>query len=79
MALYINNPDVVALAEQLAAETGKTKVAIVREALEETAKRLREKPSLATSIRALQDRVRQDGFKRLPDEQAFLDDLSGGL
>lgn len=79
MALYINNPDVVALAEQLAAETGKTKVAIVREALEETAKQLREKPSLATSIRALQDRVRQDGFKRLADEQAFLDDLSGGL
>ena len=79
MALYINNPDVVALAEQLAMQTGKTKVAVVKEALEAEASRLREKPSLAASVKALQARVREDGFMPLPDEKAFMDDLSGGI
>lgn len=31
------------------------------------------------SIAALQQRVRQDGFKQLQDEKAFLDDLSGNI
>lgn len=31
------------------------------------------------SIAALQQRVRQDGFKHLQDEKAFLDDLSGNI
>lgn len=30
-------------------------------------------------IAALQARVRVAGFRRMPDEQAFLDDLSGGI
>ena len=30
-------------------------------------------------LAAIQERVRKAGFKRLPDEKAFLDDLSGGL
>ncbi|REF69828.1 MULTISPECIES: hypothetical protein [Paracoccus] len=30
-------------------------------------------------IAALQAHVRTAGFRRMPDEQAFLDDLSGGI
>ncbi|RWR25518.1 hypothetical protein D2T29_21940 [Sinirhodobacter populi] len=30
-------------------------------------------------VAAIQERVRKAGFKRLPDEKPFLDDLSGGL
>ncbi|WJS85452.1 hypothetical protein [Paracoccus sp. TOH] len=30
-------------------------------------------------VAALQARVRAAGFRRMPDEQAFLDDLSGGI
>lgn len=79
MALFVENPQVDDLMNQLLAITGKTKVAIVREALEEAVARHRTKPSLLDSVRALQAQTKADGFKRLPDEKEFLDDLSGGI
>ena len=34
---------------------------------------------LTNQVEALQAQVRADGFRRMDDEQAFLDDLSGGI
>ncbi|WP_353429592.1 hypothetical protein [Paracoccus denitrificans] len=36
-------------------------------------------PGFRGPIAALQAQVRAAGFRRMPDEQAFLDDLSGGI
>ncbi|ATQ55894.1 hypothetical protein [Paracoccus yeei] len=36
-------------------------------------------PGIARQVEALQAQVRADGFRRMDDEQAFLDDLSGGI
>lgn len=79
MAVFVDNPQVDDLVAQLVAITGKKKVDVVREALEEAVARHRTKPSLLDSIRALQAQTKADGFKRLPDEKEFLDDLSGGI
>lgn len=79
MAVYVDNPHVDALVSQLVAITGRKKVDVVREALEEALARHRSKPSLLDSVRALQAQMKADGFKRLPDEREFLDDLSGGI
>lgn len=79
MALFVDNPLVDDLAKQLVAITGKKKVDVVREALEEAVARHRKKPSLLENIQALQAQTKADGFKRLPDEKEFLDDLSGGI
>lgn len=62
MALFIDNDDVVTLAAQLVAATGKTKVAVVRDALTLHLQQIQEKPSLTESIRALQAKVKDDGF-----------------
>lgn len=37
------------------------------------------RPGVARQIEALQAQVRTDGFRRLPDEKAFMDDLSGDI
>ena len=79
MALFVDNPVVDDLASQLVSLTGKSKVEVVREALSEYADRLRKKPSLIDSIRDLQAQAKAGGFKRMPDEKAFMDELSGGL
>lgn len=79
MAVYIDNPHVDSLVSQLVAITGRKKVDVVRDALEEALARHRSKPSLLDSVRALQAQMKADGFKRLPDEKEFLDDLSGGI
>lgn len=79
MALYINNPDVEALADQLVAMTGKTKVAVVRDALQEASRRLKEQPNLVDNIRALQTKVKENGFTSMPDQKSFSDELSGGI
>ena len=62
MALFIDNEDVVTLATQLVAATGKTKVAVVKEALAHHLQQIQSKPSLTESIRSLQARVKEDGF-----------------
>ncbi|WJS87172.1 type II toxin-antitoxin system VapB family antitoxin [Paracoccus sp. TOH] len=62
MALFIDNEDVVTLAAQLVAATGKTKVAVVKEALALHLQQIQSKPSLSESIRALQAKVKDDGF-----------------
>lgn len=36
-------------------------------------------PGSGGPVAALQARVRAAGFRRMPDEQAFLDDLCGGI
>ncbi|KXF79433.1 hypothetical protein ATN84_06980 [Paramesorhizobium deserti] len=79
MAIYVDNPQVDELVNRLVALTGKKKVDVVREALEEAVARHRKKPSLLESIRELQAQTKADGFKRLPDEKEFLDDLSGDI
>ncbi|WJS87273.1 type II toxin-antitoxin system VapB family antitoxin [Paracoccus sp. TOH] len=79
MPVFVDNPLVDDLVKQLQAITGKKKVDVVREALEEAVARHRAKPSLLESVRALQAQAKADGFKRLPDEKEFLDDLSGGI
>ncbi|WP_010400948.1 MULTISPECIES: hypothetical protein [unclassified Paracoccus (in: a-proteobacteria)] len=39
----------------------------------------RPRPGVARQIEALQAQVRTDGFRRMSDEQTFLDDLSGDI
>lgn len=79
MAVYVDHPLVDDLVNQLVAITGKKKVEVVREALEEAVARHRSKPSLLDTVLAQAAENRAKGFGRLPDEQAFLDDLSGGI
>lgn len=62
MPLYIDNSEVCDLVDQLRAVTGKTKVAVVRDALEQHLKQLQSKPSLLDSIQELQARVQANGF-----------------
>lgn len=79
MAIFVDNPRIDELVNRLVTITGKKKVDVVREALEEAMARHRKKPSLLDSIRELQAQTKADGFKRLPDEKEFLDDLSGDI
>lgn len=79
MAIFVDNPRVDELVNRLVTITGKKKVDVVQEALEEAVARHRKKPSLLDSIRELQAQMKADGFKRLPNEKEFLDDLSGDI
>lgn len=79
MALYIKNEDVAALAARVARELHVDKTEAVRRALELQVEALSKRETLPEKIARLQAQVKADGFKRLADEKAFLDELSGDL
>ncbi|WP_127902267.1 type II toxin-antitoxin system VapB family antitoxin [Solirhodobacter olei] len=79
MALYIKNEDVAALAARVAQDLHVDKTEAVRRALLLQLEALSARESLPEKIARLQAQVKADGFRRLPDEKAFMDELSGGI
>ncbi len=79
MALYIKNEAVAELAARVARELHVDKTEAVRRALELQIAELGQREALPERIARLQAQVKADGFKRMADEKAFLDELSGGL
>ena len=79
MPLYIKNEEVAELAARVARELQVDKTEAVRRALELQLEALGQRETLPQEIARLQAQVRADGFKRLPDEKAFMDELSGSM
>ncbi|MDE2000711.1 MAG: type II toxin-antitoxin system VapB family antitoxin [Burkholderiales bacterium] len=79
MPLYIKNEEVADLAARVARELHVDKTEAVRRALELQIEALGQRETLADKIARLQAQVKADGFKRMPDEKAFMDDLSGDI
>lgn len=79
MGLYIRSDEVNELADELARLKGQKKSDAVRQALSEAIERAKETPTLMDEIGALQERVKAKGFRRMPDEKQFLDDMWGRL
>lgn len=77
--LFIHDEAVNDMASRLGAMLGTTKTEAVRRALACEIERREHEVDPITKVRAIQERVRRAGFKRMPDEKAFLDDLSGGI
>ena len=79
MPLYIRSEEVDTLAIKLSLLTGSTKTDAVKTALIDAIDRAKTKPAVLDQIAALQGRVKDDGFRAMPDQKAFDDDLSGGI
>lgn len=79
MALYIKNEDVAALAARVAQDLHVDKTEAVRRALLLQLEELSTRESLPEKIARLQAQVKADGFRRLADEKAFMDELSGDI
>ncbi len=79
MPLYIRSEDVDTLAIKLSLLTGSTKTDAVKTALIDAIDRAKTKPAVLDQIAALQAKVKDDGFRAMPDQKAFDDDLSGGI
>ena len=79
MPLYIRSEEVDTLAIKLSLLTGSTKTDAVKTALIDAIDRAKTKPAVLDQIAALQAKVKEDGFRAMPDQKAFDDDLSGGI
>lgn len=79
MPLYVRSEEVNDMAELLASLTHKSKTDAVKEALAEAIERARKVPSFGERIAELQAMVKADGFKAMPDQREFSDELSGGI
>ena len=79
MPLYIRSEEVDTLAIKLSLMTGSSKTDAVKTALIDAIDRAKTKPTVLDQIAALQARVKDDGFRAMPDQKAFDDDLSGGI
>lgn len=79
MPLYIRSEEVDTLAIKLSLLTGSTKTDAVKSALIDAIDRAKSKPAVLDQIAELQARVKDDGFRSMPDQKAFDDDLSGGI
>lgn len=79
MGLYIRSDEVNELADELARLKGLKKSEVVKQALTEAIERAKETPTLMDEIGALQERVKAKGFRRMPDEKQFMDDMWGEI
>ena len=79
MPLYIRSEEVDTLAIKLSLLTGSTKTDAVKTALIDAIDRAKTKPAVLDQIASLQARVMDDGFRAMPDQKAFDDEMSGGI
>ena len=79
MPLYIRSEEVDTLAIKLYLLTGSTKTDAVKTALIDAIDRAKTKPAVLDQIAALQAKVKEDGFRAMPDQKAFDDEMSGGI
>ncbi len=79
MPLYIRSEEVDTLAIKLSLLTGSTKTDAVKTALIDAIDRAKTKPAVLDQIAALQAKVKEDGFRAMPDQKAFDDEMSGGI
>ncbi len=79
MPLHVRSDEVADLAAMLVKLTGKSKTEAVRDALSEAVEKQRKMPSFMDKIAELQSKVKADGFRSMPDQKEFSDDLSGGI
>lgn len=79
MALYIRSDEVNDLADELVRLTGLNKTAAVKRALADAIENVKQTPTFMEEIAALQARVKEKGFHRVPDEKQFLDKMWGGI
>lgn len=81
MALYVSNPDIDDLIDQLVKMTGKTKVEVTKTALAGYLEKLQHEPSLFERIETIQERVRSAGFQPIPatELKTSMDEQWGSL
>ena len=79
MPLYIRSEEVDTLAIKLSLLTGSTKTDAVKTALIDAIDRAKTKPAVLDQIAALQAKGKEDGFRAMPDQKAFDDEMSGGI
>lgn len=75
MPLYVKDPQVDALADELTALKGSTKTEAVREALRNEIARTKAEPDLVEQTLAFTRRLRAKAGSGLPADKAFIDSL----
>ena len=75
MPLYVKDPQVDALADELTALKGSTKTEAVREALRKEIARTKAKPDLVAQTRAFTRELRARAGVGQPIDKAFIDSL----
>lgn len=79
LALYIRSDEVNDLADELVRLTGQKKTAAVKQALLDAIEQVKQTPTFTEKLAALQARVKEKGYCRMPDEKQFLDGMWGGI
>lgn len=77
--LFISDESVNDLAVRLGELLGVNKTEAVRQALAAGIERQESAVDPIMKLRQIQDRMKRAGFRRIPDEKEFLDDLNGGV